>query len=367
MGNTSETMAEEQQELSSSDTQEKTVSKAPEDSNAVNWSARLRSGMRKSVSEESKTESEDPETESQASSGKEKAVFEDVETVSEDVETESQASEDSQKNAKDPGNLKQKAVSDSQEHRFSFRSRKSHQYYNKLLSTEELGLPVKKRPPQRVPVAAAAKKQINRNRTPRRTLPIHAKQPTLKTNVNKNVVAKAASKAKPKRQVLCRPSKLIHIKCPSVCRKFEVVARRVKELQYDVTWEEAIDQNSKPKLQPIFMVYDEMVDNPKNTVNDRFYRDQSQLSIQVPEHFNPKEFGAVLECVGKQMKKGAKKGTGWMIVDSIKEFHHRIFGKEKVFRSNGNGKPNQQASKNNVFLGPGYECPEVDNPEIASL
>ena len=171
------------------------------------------------------------------------------------------------------------------------------------------------------------------------------------------------------RGVSTRPTKLIQIKDGSVVRKFELVARRVRELQFHVTWEEKEDQDNKPKLQPIFMVYDEMIDDPQTPVNDRFFRrGGGQLSIQVPDDFDEKKFGALLEQVGKEMKKGRSHGSNWKIVKDIKELHHRVFGSKKKFRANGNGTGKQQAAKNNWYLGRGYECPAPPEPSpVASL
>ena len=180
-------------------------------------------------------------------------------------------------------------------------------------------------------------------------------------------VSKAASPAKGSRGVLGRPTRLVHVKDKSVSRKFEVVARRTQELQYHVTWEEEQDQEAKPKFQPMLMVNDELIEDSQNPLNDRFFRDQSQLTLLVPDGFQPKEFGVVLEQVGKEMKKGVRSGRGWKVVENIKEFHHRLFGEERKFRPNGNGTTKQQAAKNNDFLGPGYECPDVTVDEATGF
>ena len=155
------------------------------------------------------------------------------------------------------------------------------------------------------------------------------------------------------------PTKIVEVKDDNSIRKFELVARRTKELQLITTWADPYDIEDKPKLQFSLMSYDEMIPEPTKAYRSRFQRPEGGVfSFLVPKGFDTKAMGEKLEAIGKEMKNGVNCGSNWKIVDDIQDHHVRLFG-DKKFRVQGTGtNKNKQAAKFHSVLGRGYTSDE---------
>ena len=191
-----------------------------------------------------------------------------------------------------------------------------------------------------------------RKRTPKHYSESGGKKRARKNHTSKSPTKRTSSQSR--RAAITSPTSIEQVKDETVRRKFEVAARRVKELQFQGTWKNKLDQVGKPKCQHFMFTYDEMIREPNKVVNERFKRNNGgQLFFFVPDDFDPNVIGPQLEIVGRQMAKGKREGKNWKVVAnrSIKNYHKDLYG-DASFRSQGD---NKQASKSKQVLGDGYE------------
>ena len=125
-------------------------------------------------------------------------------------------------------------------------------------------------------------------------------------------------------------------------RKFEVVARKMKELQVATTWRDKKDQIEKPQCHFFIGAYDELVLQPTIRPDlDRvsnYTRDEGgQLFLQVPDGFDQVKIGKRFVAMGKEMQKGKSAGNNWAIAKDIRDFHRLLYGDAK-FRTQGKNK-----------------------------
>ena len=123
-------------------------------------------------------------------------------------------------------------------------------------------------------------------------------------------------------------------------RKFTVCAENVKELQNCTTWADADDE--KPKFQPIMMIIDEMVDNPRNAKGQYFRSDnkskrKARVSFLVPDDFDQAKFPALLKSVADEMKTSANQSKSWFCTTEVIDFFRSVYGSKK-FNTQGNNR-----------------------------
>ena len=145
-----------------------------------------------------------------------------------------------------------------------------------------------------------------------------------------------------KRDTFSPPRYVSEVKHPQMKRKFEVVARKLKELQVATTWRDRTDQIAKPQCHFFMVAYDELVVQPPLRPDlDRIWnykrREGGQFFFQVPEGFDQVKIGKKFEAMGKEMQNGKKTGTNWTIAKDIREFHQLLYGDSK-FRTQGKNK-----------------------------
>lgn len=159
---------------------------------------------------------------------------------------------------------------------------------------------------------------------------------------------------KNRRSVHSVPSALSHIKDDMVSRKFKVVGEQIRELQSCTTWPQR-DRDGKPKFHPIMMVYDEMVEVPRNVrsgnVKDYFRVDYKKmrapkLFFLVPEDFEQAEFGNFLQTVGKDMSRSKEScGSNWAIGENVEQIFHLVYGQHRAYNPQGMNKQKKQKKK----------------------
>ena len=117
--------------------------------------------------------------------------------------------------------------------------------------------------------------------------------------------------------------------------KFDLVARRTKELQKSACLENRKHHKNNPKLQFILMTYDEVITNQNNkSSNIR----NGRFTFLTCDRFDPQLIGPQLQKIGEEMSKGHKKGDDFECNPVCYENFVRVFGSKRRYRRKGKNK-----------------------------
>ena len=123
--------------------------------------------------------------------------------------------------------------------------------------------------------------------------------------------------------------------------KFDLVARRTKELQKQGSLASKTEHDKNPKLQFVLMTYDEVITNQNNQSSNI---NNGRFSFLTCKRFDPKLIGPQLTKIGEEMSKGHKKGTNFECLTKCKSNFVRLFGSKRKYR--GKKGKNKQFKEN---------------------